>query len=112
MYVIQLDASEREYLISMLKTRRGPVALRLAERIKDSDEVFGLAMWTDSDIAVQFEEHALATTVENLEAVRSSYSAQHIGDLMIECGWSVLDQAVDTLIQEGQLSNTQTEIPR
>jgi hypothetical protein len=63
-------------------------------QLKSSDNVFGLVMWSDSDIASQLNEQGLEETPQNIRAVRESYHARHIDDRMAEHGWEILEEAV------------------
>jgi len=94
MYVLQLSAEERDYLLSLLKTRRSPHARLLAGQLKTGDDVFGITMWCDDDIKSKLEECDVPATPENIEKVRHSYYGRHLEDLMIERGWVVLEDAV------------------
>ncbi|MFB3917742.1 MAG: hypothetical protein ACE14M_13500 [Terriglobales bacterium] len=94
MYVLQLEAAERNYLLSLLKRQPVSTARRLATRLRTADKVFGVAMWTDDDIASTLKEHDVPDTPENIRAVRNSFYARHIGDHMVEHGWGVLEEAV------------------
>jgi hypothetical protein len=94
MYVLRLDTTERDYLLSLLQTRRASAAKRLAADLKTADDVFGIVMWADDDIASTLREHDLPDTPQNIRAVRDSYYGRHIDDHMVEEGWRVLEEAV------------------
>jgi hypothetical protein len=97
MYVLQIDATERKYLLSLLKGRRGSTARGLSAELKNSNEVFGVVMWGNDDIASQLKEQAMLDTSENIEAVRRSYYCRHIHDQMVEHGWGILEEGVSEL---------------
>jgi len=94
MYVLELDSSERKYLLSLLKAQHISTAKRLVMRLTSSEDVFGVVMWGDEDIAFQLREQAVADSPENIRAVRESSLVRHIGDRMTEHGWDVLEAAV------------------
>jgi hypothetical protein len=94
MYVLQIDAQQRDYLISVLEGRDSYTAAILREQLTGLSDAFGIAMWTDLDVASQLQEEGLPDTPENIRAVRKSYSVRHISDRMIEHGWGVLEEAV------------------
>jgi hypothetical protein len=97
MYVLQLDSTERAYLMSVLKRRRAPTATGLVAQLKSSDDVFGFVMWSDGDIASELNHQGLEETPQNIRAVRESYHARHIEDQMVEHGWGVLEEAISEL---------------
>jgi hypothetical protein len=99
MYVLQIDVQQRDYLLSLLEGREGFAAAMLAEQLRSLDNVFGIVMWSDTDIASQLREDGLPDTRENINTVRQSYHARHISDRMIEHGWEVLEEAVSALAQ-------------
>ncbi len=97
MYVLQLDSTQRDYLLSLLKKRRASTAKELVAQLERSDDVFGVVMWSDDDIASQLREHAVTDTPENIRAVRESFHGRHIDDQLIEHGWGLLEEAVSEL---------------
>jgi hypothetical protein len=97
MYVLQIDAQQRDYLLSLLEGRRSTTAATLVGELRSLDDVFGIAMWSDSDVASQLQEEGLPDTPENILAVRQSHYGRHISDRMIEHGWGVLEEAVFAL---------------
>jgi hypothetical protein len=101
MYVLWLDAAERDYLLSLLKKRRASTAEGLKSRLRSSDDVFGVVMWSDADIALQLQEQGVLDSPENIEAIRQSYYVRHVDDAMIERGWAALEQAVSELKDSG-----------
>jgi len=94
MYVLQLEATERNYLLALLRRRRERTAAALATRLRSSEDVFGVVTWSDTDIASQLKEQGVKDTVDRIRVVRDSYLAQHIDERMVELGWGVLEQAV------------------
>lgn len=100
MYILQLDGTEREYLLSVLETQRGPAARGLAAQLRRSDEVFGVVWWSEADIVSQLIEQAVPATSENVQTIRESYHCRHIADRMIEHGWGVLEEAASDLIEK------------
>ena len=94
MYVLWLDKSERDYLLSVLAKQRGSDAKPLASQLRTAPDVFGLAMWSDADIQSVLRDNGLPETRENIRGVRNSYYGRHIQDHMIERGWELLQQAV------------------
>jgi hypothetical protein len=101
MYVLQIDVAERNYLVSLLKKQLGFTAAGLAAQLTSSENVFGLVVWSDSDIASQLNKQGVQEIPENIRAVRESYHARHIDDQMTEHGWSVLEEAVSELKWRG-----------
>lgn len=99
MYVLQLDAAEREYLLSLLTTQRESTARGLEIQLRGSDDVFGVVWWSEADIASQLSEETVPVTPENIQAIRESYYCRHIADRMIEHGWGQLEEAVSDLVQ-------------
>jgi hypothetical protein len=99
MYVLLLDATEREYLLSLLKTQRGATAKGLAAQLRSSDDVFGVVWWSEAHIALRLSEQTVPATPENIQAIRESYYCRHIADRMIEHGWSQLEEAISNLVQ-------------
>lgn len=99
MYVLQLDATEREYLLSLLKTQLGSGARGLAAQLRSSDDVFGVVWWSEADIASRLSEQTVPATSENIQAIRESYYCRHIADRMIEHGWGQLEEAISGLVQ-------------
>jgi hypothetical protein len=97
MYVLQLEPTERNYLLALLKRRRERTAAALANRLRSSEDVFGVVMWSDSDIASQLNEEGVEDTADRIRVVRESYLARHIDERMVELGWDVLEQAVSEL---------------
>jgi hypothetical protein len=94
MYVVQLNSTQRNYLLSLLKSRRASTARLLAWQLKTAEDVFGVTMWADDDIRSKLQEYEVPDTPENVEKVRHSYYGRHIDDRMVECGWNVLEQGV------------------
>ena len=102
MYVLELEPSERNFLLALLKRRRERTATALASRLRSSGDVFGVVMWCDGDIASQLNEQGVEDTVDRIRVVRESYLARHIDERMVEFGWDVLEQAVSELkLREG-----------
>jgi hypothetical protein len=99
MYVLRIDPEERDYLLSLLEGRGEVTAETLAQQLRSLDDVFGVAMWCDADIASQLRAEGIPDTSENIEAVRESHYARHISDRMIEHGWEILELAASTLEQ-------------
>jgi len=99
MYVLLLDVAERDYLLSLLKKKRASIAARLTAHLRGSDEVFGVVMWSDADIASELKEQGALDSPENIEAIRESYDVRHIDDAMVERGWAALEQAVTELTE-------------
>jgi len=99
MYVLQLDSAQRDYLLSLLKKQRTSAATGLVAQLRRSDDVFGVVMWSNDDIASQLREQGVPNTPENIWAVRDSYNGRHIDDRMIEHGWGVLEESVWDLMQ-------------
>ena len=97
MFVLQLNKTERDYLLSVLKKQRGLTSKQLLSQLRDADDVFGIAMWADDDIRTKLQEYEIPDTPQNIEAIRRSYYARHIDDLMVESGWTVLEHAVSEL---------------
>src|SRR5579872_2894421 len=94
MYILELESTQRDYLLSLLKEQRTSTATGLVAQLRGSDDVFGVATWSNDDIASKLKEHGVPDTPENIGAVRESYYARHIGDEMVEHGWGVLGEAV------------------
>ena len=94
MYILELESTQRDYLLSLLKEQLTPTATGLVAQLRGSDDVFGVATWSDDDIASKLKEQDVPDTAENIWAVRESYYARHIGDEMVEHGWGVLEEAV------------------
>jgi len=94
MYVLQLDSAQRDYLLSLLREQRTSAATGLVAQLRSSDDVFGVVMWSNDDIASQLREQGAPDTPENIWAVRESYNGRHIDDQMVEQGWSVLKESV------------------
>ena len=44
MYLIQLDVTGRDYLLSLLKGKRGLIATQLAAQLRAADDAFGIVM--------------------------------------------------------------------
>lgn len=97
MYVLQLDSAQRHYLLSLLKRQHTPVAGALVEQLRTSDDVFGVVMWSNDDIASQLTELGVPDTPENIRVVRESCKRRHIDDQMVEHGWSVLEESIREL---------------
>lgn len=95
--MLQLDAAERDYFISLLKSRQATIAKGLVARLRECEDVFGVVAWSDTDIADELIEQAVPDTPENIRAVRGSYHGRRIGDLMVDYGWNVLRDAVASL---------------
>jgi hypothetical protein len=93
MYVLHLDSTQRDYLLSLLKKQLTFTATALVEQLTSSDNAFGVAMWSEDDIAWQLREQGVPDTAENIRAVRESYYGRHIDDQMVEHGWGVLGEA-------------------
>jgi hypothetical protein len=94
MYVLQLDGDERDFLLSLLKSRSGVIGRKLSTKLRTTEDVFGVVMWTDDDIKSLLEQKNLPSTRENIARVRASYFGRHIDDQMVEHGWEVLEQGV------------------
>ncbi|MGB7556090.1 MAG: hypothetical protein WBM04_17080 [Candidatus Korobacteraceae bacterium] len=101
MYVLRLDSTQRDYLLFLLKKQLTFTATGLAEQLTSSENVFGVVMWSEDDIAWQLKEQAVPDTAENIRAVRESYYGRHIDDQMLEQGWGVLEEAVSELKSRG-----------
>src|SRR5271157_1635403 len=101
MYVLQLDSAQRDYLLSLLREQRTPAAKGLVAQLRSSDDVFGVVMWSNDDIAFQLREQGAPDTLENIWAVRESYIGRHIDDQMVEHGWGVLKESVSELKWRG-----------
>ena len=91
MYVLHLDSTQRDYLLSLLKKQLTFTATALVEQLTSSDNAFGVAMWSEDDIAWQLREQGVPDTAENIRAVRESYYGRHIDDQMVEHGWGSSD---------------------
>ena len=100
MYVLWLDKPERDYLLSVLAKQRRSAAKPLASQLRTAPDVFGLAMWSDEDVASALAENGMPGTPENIRAVRNSHCCRHIQDYMIERGWELLEEAISTLRHE------------
>lgn len=94
MYVLLLDSAQRDYLLSLLKEQRTSTGTGLVAQLRRSDDVFGVVMWNNDDVASQLREQGVPDTPENIWAVRDSYNGRHIDDRMIEYGWGVLQGSV------------------
>ena len=94
MYALQLDSAHRDYLLSLLQEQRTPEASSLVVQLRNSEDVFGMVMWSNDDIASQLREQGVPDTPENVWAVRESYIGRHIDDQMVEHGWGVLKESV------------------
>lgn len=94
MYIIDIDAVERNYLLSVLNGKRGVVATGLTTKLRETKESFGVVAWTDDDISAGLVEEGLEPTAENIKVVRQSYYARHVSDHMIKHGWNYLEQAL------------------
>ena len=101
MYVLHLDSTQRDYLLSLLKKQLTFTATAMVEQLTSSDNAFGVAMWSEDDIAWQLREQGVPDTAENIRAVRESYYGRHIDDQMVEHGWGVLGEAVRELKWRG-----------
>ncbi len=101
MYVLQLDSAQREYLLSLLKEQPTSAAAILVAQLRRSDDVFGVVMWSNDDIASQLRQEGAADTPEDIWAVRESYIGRHIDDQMVEHGWCVLRESVSELKWRG-----------
>jgi len=97
MYVLRLDSAQRDYLLSILNRQRTPTAKGLVAQLRRSDDVFGVVMWSNDDIASQLREQSVPDTPENIRAVRESYIGRHIDDQMVGHGWCVLEESVREL---------------
>jgi hypothetical protein len=97
MYILEIDSTQRDYLLSLLKEQPTPAAAALVAQLGDSDDVFGVTMWSNDDIVSQLSEQGVPDTPENVSAVRESYYVRHIGDEMVAHGWGVLEEAVEQL---------------
>jgi hypothetical protein len=94
MYALQLDSTHRDYLLSLLQEQRTPEASGLVVQLRNSEDVFGMVMWSNDDIASQLREQGVPDSPENVWAVRESYIGRHIDDQMVEHGWGVLKESV------------------
>ncbi len=94
MYVLKLNETQRDYLLSLLKGHTTFTATALAAQLGTADDVFGVVTWSNDDIASQLRKQGMPWTPENIRAVRESYYGRHIDDQMVEHGWSVLREAV------------------
>jgi len=101
MYLLELDSTHREYLLFLLAKEGAPTAVNLAAQLKGSEDVFGVVMWTDRDIGEELQQQDVPKTRENILAVRDSYHVRHIGDQMVDHGWSVLREAVAEFKRSG-----------
>jgi hypothetical protein len=97
MYVLWLDGTERDYLLSVIRKQRGAHAKQLASQLRTAPDVFGIAMWSDEDVASALRDAGVPDTPANIRAIRSSHYGRHIQDHMIERGWELLEVAVSAL---------------
>jgi hypothetical protein len=97
MYVLWLDKTERDYLLSVIRNRRGENAKQLANQLRTTPDVFGVAMWSDEDVSSALREAGVPVTPANVRSIRSSHYGRHIQDYMIERGWELLEVAVSAL---------------
>ena len=97
MYVLQLDSAQRDFLLSLLKGQRTSAATGLVAQLRNADDVFGVVMWSNDDIASQLREQGVPDTPDNIRAVRQSCNCRHIDDQMVEYGWRVLEESVREL---------------
>lgn len=94
MYTLQMDSVHRDYLLSLLQGQRTAEASDLLVQLQNSEDVFGVVMWSNDDIASELREQSVPDTPKNVLAVRESYIGRHIDDRMVEHGWDVLKESV------------------
>ena len=94
MYLLLLSATQRDYLIQLLKGQSALQAEELVDGLRNADDAFGIAWWTDEDIVSCLKQHDLPTTPDMIAAVRATYTCRHLADLMVEHGWDQLEDAV------------------
>lgn len=97
MYLITLNKIERTHLLNVLSRNSSLMSASIAGRVRSAEDVFGVVSWSNDDIISLLEERGADTSKVNVRQVRNSYHARHIDDEMVDCGWSVLEDAVSEL---------------
>lgn len=60
-------------------------------------ETFGEVSWCDEDIKEALKRGKKKVTRANIDKIRDSFEARHIGDTMTEHGWEILSFAVENV---------------
>jgi hypothetical protein len=109
---VNLPGFTRTQIRRKLQTAFGAAAVQeaqivSAETLPDYYEAcrgnrhFGCVHWTDEDVKIKLRDLKLPTTLQIIEAAKSSYALRHISDRMVELGWEVIEEAILQAAKDG-----------
>lgn len=68
----------------------------------NNEDWWGIVRWCDEDVENALELGEIEPTKENVAKVRNMIE-RHITDFMIECGWEMIYDAIDSLVCTGEI---------